>query len=255
MGLLTGLQWSTDGFIEVMWLIYAVLLLLLLAPIFYFLNFGWHNRRKDVLNSFSEAAAVRYLQCFQRSQSIEQVRAVQKAEVEVSQDLIKLDALQAVVDAGYKRASALAKDGKDAEAAQAKAEAVAADGQARDAEGEARASVTQRAIAYQNALKAFEAYFDTQFGRRRFIVPIALLLLFAILLLFLCARSAIRWHLGDLNDGPLSLAVVLAILGGYTWVMYDLIDRTGHDDLRPVDLFRSSFRLLIAVPVGYAFGK
>src|SRR5262249_2578255 len=147
-------------------------------------------RRKDVLNSFSEAAAVRYLQCFQRSQSTEQVRAVQEAEAEESQALTKLDHFQGEADAGYDRASKFTKDGKTAEADQAKTEAVEADRQAREAEGQVRASVSRRITAYRSALKTFEGYFDTQFGRRRFGVPMVLLLLFAILSLFLCTRSA-----------------------------------------------------------------
>jgi uncharacterized membrane protein len=107
----------------------------------------------------------------------------------------------------------------------------------------------------EQASKAFESYYDLQFGRRRMVLPVLLLLALSIGLLYPTARSAIDWHSGNtLDNGFLPISVVLAILGGYTWVVFDLTRRMTRDHIGVSDSLWCCFRLVVAVPLGYSFG-
>ena len=53
------------------------------------------------------------------------------------------------------------------------------------------------------------------------------------------------------NDLPVLAAA--AITGAYLWVVMDLVRRCHSRELSPFDLNRASLRLIVAIPVGYAF--
>ncbi len=174
------------SFCVVIGVVFVLLFLLLLAPILSFLRYGRCNRRCDILNSFTEATAQYYAQCFHRA-----------------------DAPQAF--------------------------------------GTADAP---------SALDWFKRYYDKQFGVPKFLAGLLLFVALSACGLYLVAVSVVQWQAaGDIGAGMLSLAVVLALLGGFTWVLFDLIARAAREEMSPNDLYWSSFRLLIAVPIGYAFGK
>ncbi len=130
--------------------------------------------------------------------------------------------------------------------------------QAAQAAGTAAVDAALAAVEAEEdkALEKFKAYYGTQFGRHRFFLPLLLLLALAALGLELIASSVLAWiQTGNTEAGVLPLAVVLALLGGFTWVIYDLISRAAREEISPSDLFWSSFRLVISIPVGYAFGQ
>lgn len=110
--------------------------------------------------------------------------------------------------------------------------------------------------AADSALAWFERYYREQFGRQKFIVGLLLFLALTACGLYMIAVTVVQWQAAaDINAGMLPLAVALALLGGFTWVLFDLIARAARDDISPNDLYWWSFRILISAPVGYAFGK
>ena len=174
------------SFCMVIGVVFVLLFLLLLAPILSFLWYGRHNRRSDILNSFTEATAKYYARCFHRSE----------------------------------------------------------------------APAVFGTSAQNNALAWFKRYFDKQFGVPKFLAGLLLFVALSACGLYLVAVSVVQWQAaGDTGAGMLPLAVVLALLGGFTWVLFDLIARAGREEMSPNDLYWASFRLLIAAPIGYAFGK
>src|SRR5207253_415653 len=44
-----------------------------------------------------------------------------------------------------------------------------------------------------------------------------------------------------------------AVAGAYFWVVLDLIQRAHSRELSPYDINRSTLRLVVAIPIGYAF--
>jgi len=55
------------------------------------------------------------------------------------------------------------------------------------------------------------------------------------------------------TSAQVPLAIVLAFLGGYVWSFYDLLSSGYRGDLAPGRLFSMAFRIVISVPIGYAF--
>ena len=111
-------------------------------------------------------------------------------------------------------------------------------------------------------------YYDTQFGRRRFLWPAVLLTVLAGTFLAAPAAAALATlRTLPAGSGPGAVleaavasggwvwAVAVAVLGGYTRVVFDLASRAQQDNVRPSDLLWGCFRLVIAVPLGYAVGK
>jgi hypothetical protein len=96
----------------------------------------------------------------------------------------------------------------------------------------------------------FRTYYKSQFGRARFFWPIVLFAMLSGLLFCWCAFSVCDpLSLGGASRGRLPL---LAISGAIMWIIYDEISRWYAADITPADVFWWSFRLVIAVPMGYA---
>jgi hypothetical protein len=104
----------------------------------------------------------------------------------------------------------------------------------------------------------FDDFYTRWYGRRRYVFPI---LLFAGVLGFVAwmigfsvASLFPYWETGNpswrysLNPTALS-----AIAGAYLWVTSDFIRRSRRLDLAPSDISWGTLRLVIAVPMGYAF--
>jgi hypothetical protein len=105
-------------------------------------------------------------------------------------------------------------------------------------------------------LKAnFRRRFYALFGRRFYLVPILLLASVAAIGLWAVAvflQRALAHPAA--NDGLLWVGVS-AFLGAYVWVVNDQLGRLSSRDFTPHDVYTAIFRFLIALPLGYCFGK
>ena len=100
-------------------------------------------------------------------------------------------------------------------------------------------------------------HYNFQFGRLRFVVPTLLILAVAFILLAPSAVSLGEWveRKRDAESSLFPLVLVLAILGGYIWVLYDLILKSLNELLSPRDVYWGIFRLVIGAPVGFVLAK
>ncbi len=97
--------------------------------------------------------------------------------------------------------------------------------------------------------KEFSDLYQRQYGRKRFITPISILLLVAGFENFYLSSELIQLLT---NSGELSSAVA-AIAGAYTFVTWDFFGRVQRRNLVTADILRGALRMAIAVPVGFAF--
>lgn len=102
----------------------------------------------------------------------------------------------------------------------------------------------------------FAAMFEKWYGRRNFAAAWILLIVVATI-----AAAAVAGSL-PINIGwetPPSLKMpetaIAALAGAYMWVVDDLIARARRLDMEPADLLWATLRLLICIPMGYAFSK
>ncbi|HUO09309.1 MAG TPA: hypothetical protein VM008_13460 [Phycisphaerae bacterium] len=98
----------------------------------------------------------------------------------------------------------------------------------------------------------FRSDFGKYHGRRNFVVPYVLLTIAASVGLWGTAQSVAVWMgvgVGGLAFPPLAVA---SFMGGYTWVLFDHQSRRRSGDFTPGDLANGVFRLIIAIPFGYA---
>ena len=96
----------------------------------------------------------------------------------------------------------------------------------------------------------FRRRFNKRYGRRNYVVPIALLAVTAGLGLWAVAETTRTWMgagRGAVNLPPIAVS---AILGAYLWVVWDQLTRLRNRDFTIHDIYGCSFRLMIAVPMG-----
>lgn len=107
-----------------------------------------------------------------------------------------------------------------------------------------------------DAHQQFEELYSRWFGRQHFILPLALLSA-----VVLTAVSAlVLTGLGHLEKSQmptyaLPKTAMSAIAGAYLWVANDFISRARRLDFAPSDVLWGALRLMIAIPLGYAFGR
>ncbi len=101
---------------------------------------------------------------------------------------------------------------------------------------------------------AFERLYDDWYGRRLFLVPGLLLFLVgstAVTCIVLTGLHRLGYMVNPLFDMPdIGMA---AIAGAYLWVIDDHISRARRLDFAPSDVLWGALRLIVAVPMGYAF--
>lgn len=108
----------------------------------------------------------------------------------------------------------------------------------------------------EQACEQFERFYTAWYGRRYFIVPGVLLGLTGLI-----ATSAVVFSvLGEQLFAPNPLfkipIIAIASLGGaYLWVVNDHISRARRLDFSPADVMWGVLRVVIAVPMGYAFSS
>lgn len=100
----------------------------------------------------------------------------------------------------------------------------------------------------------FVAMYFQWYGRHMFIAPGLLLCCVSSLSVAAVVFSVMETlHYTANPFFPLPPAAVAALSGAYMWVVDDQISRCRRLDLAPSDLHWATLRLLIAVPMGYAF--
>jgi hypothetical protein len=104
-----------------------------------------------------------------------------------------------------------------------------------------------RTVFYQN--------YHSRFGRRHFIVPLAVIGI----LVILQGALVIEFLIPEIDLGtlklPLNPAALAALAGAYMWVVSDFIWRARRMDFSPADVLWGSLRLFIAAPLGLSIGS
>lgn len=101
----------------------------------------------------------------------------------------------------------------------------------------------------------FRTFYEKRFGRRWYIVPTLMLAVTGWIACTWTVASVLVWtHVRNPAAGMLTGVSVAALTGGYLWVVADLVTRWRYRDMSPEDLWWSSWRLVLAVPLAYAIG-
>ena len=103
--------------------------------------------------------------------------------------------------------------------------------------------------------RSLPRFYDARFGRRRYAVPIVLLVLTTIIPIDWAIESALAWSGRAGATVRLPPQAVAAIAGAYTWVATDLLWRWQFRDLLPIHVAWAALRFAVALPLGYAFGS
>jgi hypothetical protein len=116
-----------------------------------------------------------------------------------------------------------------------------------------------RTAGFQTAKAAsdkFEQLYEQWYGRRFFVWPGMLLFLTALAgstLVTFSELAARKYIPNPLFDVPAT--AVAALAGAYLWTVNDLISRSRRLDFSPSDVQWGALRLIIAIPMGYAFAS
>jgi hypothetical protein len=100
--------------------------------------------------------------------------------------------------------------------------------------------------------KRFKDQFNFLYGRRHYIVPTALLSCVSGGAAVLVARSVQAWFKVAPGAVAAPKIAVSALLGAFLWAVSDELNRIRRRDIAPVDVYGWGFRILIAIPFGFA---
>lgn len=106
-----------------------------------------------------------------------------------------------------------------------------------------------------NVTQRFKEQFNYLYGRRRYVVPMLLFVALCALGVYAVFSTVEVWR-GVASRGlALQSPTIYAILGGFVWCASDELTRINSRDLNVSDVYNWSFRLLFAVPFGYAIAS
>jgi len=110
-----------------------------------------------------------------------------------------------------------------------------------------------RPRAEGNLKDDFTNFYDRRFGRQHFIIPGVLLFAVSGFLIFFVSRIVFEW-LREISQTGLDVppVAIAALVGAYAWALLDLVTKAHVYDLKPTNLFTTSFRLIVAAPLGLA---
>lgn len=114
---------------------------------------------------------------------------------------------------------------------------------------------TESVTSADVAMTEFEKLYQTWYGRKYFILPGVIFVLVGTIEITLVSFSTLH-DLQFISSNPLfdvPVTAVAAIAGAYLWVADDFISRARRLDFSPSDVQWGTLRLVIAVPMGYAF--
>lgn len=100
----------------------------------------------------------------------------------------------------------------------------------------------------------FEKLYHEGYGRRLFLVPGLLLLIVGLIAITFVVLTVL--HTQGNTPNPLfdvKETGIAAIAGAYMWVVNDFISRARRLDFAPSDISWGALRLIVSVPMGYAF--
>lgn len=108
-----------------------------------------------------------------------------------------------------------------------------------------------QAVASDEINKQFDEQYVRWYGRNRFIAPILIIVLVSVFENFYLAQKLI-----ELTLGATSLeGATAAIAGAYTFVAWDFFGRVQQRNIATADILRNTLRMVLAVPIGYAFAS
>jgi hypothetical protein len=105
----------------------------------------------------------------------------------------------------------------------------------------------------RDVLKAFSKHYQRRYGRRHYLIPLALLGIVAIFLLIMTTHTILNWLLNQSSATNLPPVAVGATAGAYMWVAGDILIRCRGRQLAPTDLYWAALRFVIAIPLAFAF--
>ncbi len=101
--------------------------------------------------------------------------------------------------------------------------------------------------------KRFDEYYNSQFGRVQFVLPLAIFASVGGLLLCWVTHSVLDYRAnGAIGDNDLPLLAIMAVMGAYMWVLSNEIAKWYAVTLSPHDIYWWCFRFAVAIPMGYA---
>ncbi len=115
---------------------------------------------------------------------------------------------------------------------------------------------SSNAPSEEEAPKKFEELYDKWYGRKNFILPsilLALAVLVAATAVLFTALTKVKY----IENPFISLPdpAMSALAGAYMWVVNDFISRGRRLDFSPSDVRWALLRIIIAIPMGYAFSS
>lgn len=110
-------------------------------------------------------------------------------------------------------------------------------------------------VTKANARQVLQQHYDRRFGWRHYLVPVFFLVISTVLGADWAAQYIPDPTVPQCSLAQLPVVAVMALAGGYMWIVGDIIARVRGRNLGPADIYLSLLRLVIAVPLGYAFSK
>jgi hypothetical protein len=98
----------------------------------------------------------------------------------------------------------------------------------------------------------FDEFYRDRYGRKFFIIPSLFLFIVLIVANFFIAQTLEDLSGPEKTSGQFGTAAA-ALAGAYTFVSWDLIARMQRRNLSAADILRSALRLLVSIPLGFAF--
>jgi hypothetical protein len=97
---------------------------------------------------------------------------------------------------------------------------------------------------------ALALFYDKQFGRQHFVLPGVVLLVTSTCMVAFATWACLFWlRPQEESSFNIPAIAVAAIAGAYAWIVHDLVTRAQRGDLHPANLFRASYRFLVAAPL------
>ena len=104
-----------------------------------------------------------------------------------------------------------------------------------------------------DALGFVKDHYDSRHSEKRYRLPLISTFIPSLAGLLVCSfwcRAKLEGTANEISTIP--EPIIMAIIGGYVWSLYEVLMRHNSGDLTPASLYDISFRLLAAAPIGYA---
>lgn len=111
-------------------------------------------------------------------------------------------------------------------------------------------SVTQTRYLYE-----FKRDFRRWYGRRYFIAPLGMLVALTLISAYWAQKTLRAWAMHGGAGGSLRALVAAALAGAFMWIVSDELDRLRRRDFSSSDVYYYVFRILLAVPFGWALSQ